>query len=274
MIRRAETILPSDVVRSLKSCLRREKKPIAKLQLRLMLENLTLAEEMKIPICQDTGSFTFFIGGSENLGFDLVGAINRAVERATREIPLRVNVADPLTRKPFSVNTGPLQPTIHLEPAERAELEISLLIKGAGTENYTRLFMLPPTAGARGIRQALVSTLSEAGGKICPPVMVGLGIGGSPETALLLAKRTLLRRLDRKNPDRDLARLEAELEKTANALGIGPMGLGGGCTVLRVLIERAACHTASLPVGVVFQCWPARRAKATLTRGRLEVVEP
>jgi fumarate hydratase subunit alpha len=183
-------------------------------------------------------------------------------------------VVHPLTRKPLTGEALPLQPAIHLEHARGSELEVDLLVKGSGTENFSRLFMLPPNAGPDGVRQALLWTLTKAGGKICPPVIVGLGIGGSSEVAPLLAKRALLRPLNRKNPEAELARLEKELEVSSNALGIGPMGLGGRSTVLRVLIEHTACHTASLPVAVSFQCWPARRAKAELLRGKLRVVVP
>jgi fumarate hydratase subunit alpha len=134
--------------------------------------------------------------------------------------------------------------------------------------------MFTPDLGAEAPHRALLSTLSEAGGKICPPVVVGLGVGGNAEVATLLAKKALLRPLDGKNPDRELARIERKLEGAANALGIGPMGLGGKSTVLRVFIERVACHSATLPVAVAFQCWPARRAKAKLEGGRLRVIEP
>ncbi|MEW6221855.1 MAG: fumarate hydratase [Candidatus Hadarchaeota archaeon] len=274
MIRRAETRLPADVTQALEACLVRERMPVAKLQLKLALKNLQLAKRSVAPVCQDTGIFSFFVKGGANLDFDVAAAIRKSVEIATSEVPLRVNAVDPLTRKPYPTNTGPFQPAVHIEPTDGHGLEINLLVKGAGTENYSRLFMLKPTAGAKAIHQALSMVLTEAGGKICPPVVAGLGVGGSAEVAPMLAKKALLRSITKRNPDRKLARLERELEKSANRLGVGPMGLGGRCTVLRVFVERAACHTATLPVAMAFQCWPARRARAQLVRGKLKVVEP
>lgn len=266
--------MPDDVVRTLKSCYRIEKSSVAKLQLKLALDNIGLAKKSNVPICQDTGIFTFFIKMGRKLDFDVVDAVNRAVEQATREVPLRVNAVDPITRKPFKTNTGPSQPAIHFETSKKQEIEINLLVKGAGSENYSRLFMFKPTAGESALHQAVVLTLSEAGGKACPPVIVGVGVGGNAEVAVSLAKKALLRSLDSKNRDPAMARLERGLEDTANKLGIGPMGLGGKCTALRVFVEKAACHTASLPVAVALQCWPARKARAKLVSGKLKVVEP
>jgi len=274
MIRRAETKLPKDVARVLEKSAREARNPIAKLQLKTMLENIKLAEKSKIPICQDTGTLFFFVklGQKTRLGFDLKEAINSAVERATREVPLRANLVDPLTRKP--TKAGPRQPAVHLELVEGEKLELDLLVKGAGSENWSRLFMLKPVEGSAAVCNAVLATLTEAGGKPCPPVIVGLGVGGSAETAPVLARLALLRRIDKANPDPAMARLEREIESAANELEIGPMGLGGRPTVLRVLVEKAACHTASLPVAVAIQCWVARKAKAKLTGGKMEVVEP
>jgi fumarate hydratase subunit alpha len=274
MIRLAETRLPKDVARVLEKSARETRNPVAKLQLETMLENVKLAEKSKIPICQDTGTLFFFVklGQKTRLGFDLKGAINSAVERATREVPLRTNLVDPLTRKP--TKAGPRQPAVHIELAGGEKLELDLLVKGAGSENWSRLFMMKPAEGSAAVRKAVLATLEEAGGRPCPPVIVGLGVGGSAETAPILARLALLRRIDKPNPDPALAKLEREIELAANKLEIGPMGLGGRPTVLRVLIEKAACHTASLPVAVAIQCWVARKAKARLTGGKIEVIEP
>jgi fumarate hydratase subunit alpha len=239
-----------------------------------MLENLKLAEKTGAPICQDTGTFSFFVrlGEKTRLGFDLRECINAAVERAVREVPLRANLVDPLTRKP--AKSGPWQPVVHVELVKGEKLELDLLVKGAGSENWSRLFMFKPVEGPAAVPMAALVTLAEAGGRPCPPVIVGLGVGGSAETASTLARLALLRRLDKPNPDAALAKLERQIEDAANGLGIGPMGLGGRTTVLRVLIEKAAGHTASLPVAVAIQCWVARRAKARLVGKKLEVVEP
>jgi len=274
MIRRAETKLPKDVVRLLEKSAKGGQDSIVKLQLKTMIENIKLAEKSKIPICQDTGTLFFFVklGRKTKLEFDLRRAINSAFERAAKEVPLRANLVDPLTRKP--TKSGPKQPAVHIELVEGRGLELDLLVKGAGSENWSRLFMLKPVEGSAAVCRAAIVTLAEAGGRPCPPVVVGLGVGGSAETAPILARLALLRRLDRPNPDHTLAKLERQIETAANGLEIGPMGLGGRPTVLRVLIEKAACHTASLPVAVAIQCWVARRAKARLMGNKLEVIEP
>jgi fumarate hydratase subunit alpha len=276
MLQRAETTLPADVVNSLRRHMKRERDTIPKLQFELMLKNLELAKTFFAPICQDTGTFTFFIqlGRAIKLNFDLEEVIGEAVSLATREVPLRANVVDPLTREPIKSNTGRGQSTTHIELGEGRKFQIDLLVRGAGAENCGRLFMLRPVEGLRAIERAVMLTLTEAWGRPCPPVILGIGVGGSMETAPLMAKHALLRPLDEPNPDPALARLERQIERAANRLKIGPMGLGGKTTVLGVRIEKAACHTASLPVAIALQCWPARRAKAKLVGGRLKVVEP
>ncbi len=276
MLTRAETELPSDVLGALRKAAKRERGKIARINYEAMLKNLELAKNLRVPICQDTGTFTFFIklGRELRLPFDIEGATAEAVETATRKLPLRANVVDPLTRQASKTNTGKEQPAVHLQLAEGRGLEIDLLVKGAGTENCTRLLMARPADGPRAVTEAVVKLLAETRGKPCPPNIVGIGIGGSADTAIIMAKRALLRPLNRANPDRELAKLEGDIEAAANELGTGPMGLGGGTTVLKVLIEKASCHTASLPISVALQCWPARRAKARIVGGKLKVVEP
>jgi len=237
---------------------------------------LKVAKKMDVPICQDTGTFTFFvqIGRKLQLNFDLRDVLTRAVTEATLKVPLRTNVVDPITRKPMKSNTGEGQPNIHIELVEGNEFQIDLLVRGSGAENCGRLFMLGPTAGSDGVKQAVLTTLREAGGKPCPPTIVGVGIGGTMETACVGAKRALLRSLKKPNSDPALAKLERKIELAANRLDIGPMGLGGRTTVLGVRIEKATSHTASLPVAVAFQCWAARRASAKLVNGEPRLVEP
>jgi len=272
LIRRAEISVPSDYKKALTVCLKRETDEIAKLQLKTMLENLEMAEKLQRPICQDTGTFTFFVRVGGGLKFDLKKSIARATEEAARKVPLRACLVDPVSRELTKPNGW--QPAVHVEFEEKRGLEVELLVKGAGTENYTRLYMLKPTVGESEILKTLCALLEEAGGKVCPPVGVGIGIGGSSETAITLAKRALLRKLGKRNSDQRLRRLELNLERAANSLNIGPMGLGGKTTVLQVSIETAPCHTASLPVGIAFQCWPGRRGRAVLKNGQLKVVEP
>ncbi len=274
MIRRAETSLPPDVINSLKRARNRERGQIAKFQFGQMFKNLDLAKKLGAPICQDTGTFTFFIklGRKLRISFDIQKVIVRAVAKATREIPLRTNVVDPITRELAKSNTGKGQPAVHLEIAEGKDFQVDLLVKGAGTENYGRLFMMRPMDGLNAVEQIVLSLLKEVRGKPCPPNLIGVGVGGSMETAPLLAKLAMLRPLDLPNSDPELEKTERKIESAANSLNTGPMGLGGKTTVLKVLIEKAACHTASLPIAVAIQCWPARRAKARMIGGKLKVV--
>jgi fumarate hydratase subunit alpha len=276
MLRRAETALPADIVRALRRGAERESDPIPRMQFKLMLRNLQLARRSGAPICQDTGTFSFFVrlGRELRLDFDLEAAISGGVSMATREVPLRFSAVNPLTRGPAGSNTGVGQPAIHIELVRGNIFRIDLLVRGAGAENCSRVFMLRPVEGWRAIEQAVVLTLTEAWGRPCPPVVVGIGVGGSMATASLLAERALLRPLSEPNPDPALARLERRMERNANRLGIGPMGLGGRTSVLGVRIEKASCHTASLPLAVALQCWAARRARAEMVGSRLKVVEP
>ena len=250
MIRMAETTLPRDVVRALERCKRMESDRIAKLQLECMLENLALARKLKAPICQDTGTFTFFIklDPALRLGFDLSGELGRGIEEATRAIPLRENLVDPFSREAMGAGDGP---TIYLEPAKKGVFQIDLLVKGSGAENWSRLHMLKPADGEETIKKAVINTIADARGQPCPPTVVGVGVGGSAEGACSLAERALLRPLDRPNPDARLAEFEHELSRVANGLGIGPMGLGGGlpcsaCTWRRPHATPRACPSRSV----------------------------
>lgn len=267
--------MPKDVVEALKRCKRREREQVAILQFECMLKNLELAKKLGAPICQDTGVPIFFmeLGTGLKLDFDPIAALRRAVKEATLSIPLRANVVDPLSRVNTGTNVGEGLPAAHIELVRGKRLRIALLLKGAGAENWSRLYMLRPSDG-EAIERAVLLTLGEAGGQPCPPTIVGVGVGGSAEVACLLAKKALLRPLDKPNKDRRLAGLEARLTRAANELGIGPMGLGGKTTVLGVHVEKAACHTASLPVAINLQCWAARRASAKLVGDRMRVEVP
>jgi len=275
MPQRAATTLPKDVVDALKRCKRREREYVAILQFECMLKNLELAKRLGAPICQDTGIPIFFmeLGTGLKLDFDPIAALKRAVKEATLAIPLRANIVDPISRVNTKTNVGEGMPAVHLELVRGKRLRIDLLLKGAGAENWSRLYMLRPSDG-EAIERAVLLTVGEAGGQPCPPTIVGVGVGGSAEVACMLAKKALLRPLDRPNKDRRLARLELRLTRVANGLDIGPMGLGGKTTVLGVHVEKAACHTASLPVAIDLQCWAARRASAELVGNRMRVEVP
>jgi len=276
MLKLAETTLPEDVVKALERSKERERGAIARKQLELMLENLELANQSGVPICQDTGIPIFFVeyGLDLDLGFDLNSVIPQAIQDATRSVPLRPNVVDPLDRKNTENNTGEGQPVIHVQLVPGGGLKIDLLVRGAGAENWSRLHMLGPTSSASDIEQVVLRTIEEAGGQPCPPTIVGVGIGGSADMACLLAKRALLRPVDETSDNRNLAKMERRLTKAANELGIGPMGLGGKTTVLGIHLEKADCHAASLPLAINFQCWVARRASARLIDDELRVEVP
>jgi fumarate hydratase subunit alpha len=275
MLRRAATTLPKDVIKALERSKRRERDKVAILQFECMLKNLELARKLSAPICQDTGIPIFFIklGNDRKLDFDLIAGLRKAVRGATRSIPLRANLVDPLSRVNTKTNLGGGMPAVHMELVRGKRLEIDLLLKGAGAENWSRLYMLRPSEREL-IERAVLLTIGEAGGQPCPPTIVGIGIGGSAEVACLLAKKALLRPLNEPNKDRQLARLEHRFTRAANELGIGPMGLGGKTTVLGVHIEKASCHTASLPVAINLQCWAARRASAKFVGDRMRVEVP
>jgi fumarate hydratase subunit alpha len=275
MLRRAATTLPKDVIEALERSRRRERDKVAILQFECMLKNLELARKLSAPICQDTGIPIFFIklGNDLKLDFNLIAGLRKAVRGATRSIPLRANLVDPLSRVNTKTNLGVGMPAVHMELVRGKRLQIDLLVKGAGAENWSRLYMLRPSEGEL-IERAVLLTIGEAGGQPCPPTIVGVGIGGSAEVACLLAKKALLRPLDEPNKERQLARFEHRLTRAANELGVGPMGLGGKTTVLGVHIEKASCHTASLPVAINLQCWAARRASAKLVGDRMRVKVP
>ncbi len=270
LIRRAITTLPADVIKSLDSAAAKESSPIAQRELGLIRENVKEAKACVLPMCQDTGVPIFFV----KMGFPVSGfeeAVARGVRRATDEVPLRSNVVNPLTRKNTGDNTGHLMPYISYSYAKSDHIEITYLPKGAGSENMSALAMLMPSQGIEGIKKFILQTVVNAEGKPCPPVIVGVGVGGASDICMTLAKKSLLRPAGSHNSDPAVAALENELLEMINATGIGPMGLGGDTTALAVHIECADCHTASLPVGVNLQCYAARSAVVRIySDGRAE----
>ncbi|HPR41462.1 MAG TPA: fumarate hydratase [Candidatus Methanofastidiosa archaeon] len=260
LLRRSVIELPGDVLWKLNKALDSETNDVARVQLDTIINNIELARELGRPMCQDTGIHIFFLKLPRGFGLPVESIIERAVRRGTEEIPLRPNAVDPISRKNSGDNVGEHMPYIAYEFHDQEYVEVTAFPKGAGSENMTALKMLTPAQGMRGIKEFILDTVLRAGGKPCPPTIVGVGIGGSSDLCLKLAKMALLRPLDAPNPDPVLESLEKELEEALNELGIGPMGLGGRTTVLGVHLLKAACHTASLPVAVNLQCWAARRA--------------
>ena len=266
ILTKAETQLPSDVIDALKQAQTRETSQIAKAQLSAILKNIEIAKERSIPMCQDTGILVFFVelGRNAHLDFNLEDAIIEGVRRATESIPLRPNAVDPLTRNNTGNNTGIGLPDIKYELVDGYKITITVAPKGAGSENMSAITMLNPTE-VDSIRNFILTTVLNAGGMPCPPIIVGVGIGGSFDKAARLAKSALL--LDIKNdPEKmdERDELERDILNDINSLGIGPMGLGGDTTALAVHIKTAHCHTASLPVAVNIQCWANRHASVTL----------
>lgn len=261
ILKKAETQLPSDVIDALEQSQIRETSPIAKTQLSAILKNIGIAKERSIPMCQDTGILVFFVelGRDVHLDFNLEDAIVEGVKRATKIIPLRPNTVDPLTRENHGDNTGVGLPDIKYEIVDGNKLTITVAPKGAGSENMSAITMLNPTE-VDSIRNFILTTVLNAGGMPCPPIIVGVGIGGSFDKAARLAKSALLRDIDPKN----MTKLESDILRDINSLGIGPMGLGGETTALAVHIKTAHCHTASLPVAVNIQCWANRHASITM----------
>nr|WP_048141103.1 MULTISPECIES: fumarate hydratase [unclassified Methanosarcina] len=256
LLRKAEIELPDDVLDALRNAEAREENPVAKSQLQAILKNTEIAKNHGVPMCQDTGIQIFFaeLGSEFQPGFDLEAAIREAVVLATAEIPLRPNAVDPLTRKNSGDNTGVGIPDIHWKLVPGKQLKITVAPKGAGSENMSALRMLNPTE-VGSIKNFVLETVVNAGGMPCPPLTLGVGIGGSFDKAARLAKEALLEPLDTR-----MSSFEKEILEAVNALGIGCMGLGGSTTALAVHVKTAHCHTASLPVAINIQCWANRHA--------------
>lgn len=261
----ANFFLGEDVLQALKKGLDQEESPTGKEVLRQVLANFAIASEEQVPICQDTGLTVVFLEMGQDVritGGYLYEAINRGVSRGYREGYLRASmVGNPISRK----NTGDNTPAIiHTTIIPGEKLRITVAPKGGGSENMSAVAMLYPSAGIAGIKSFVLDTVRKAGANPCPPLVVGVGIGGDLEEVALLAKKALLRPLGEPSSMNDIAVLEKDLLTGINNLGIGPGGLGGRITALAVHIEVFACHIASLPVAVNLNCHAARHRSVTL----------
>jgi len=250
--------LSDDVLTAFDRALETETAPAAREIIGLLKENARIAREEHIPICQDTGIAIFFVEIGQDLriknGF-IVDAINEGVRKGYKEGYLRKSVVDPLTRR----NTGDNTPAIvYTELVPGDKLKISFMPKGAGSENMSAIRMLRPTEGIEGIKNFVLECVQKAGANPCPPVVIGVGIGGDFEKAALIAKKSLLRAIGSPNAKLELASLEELLLKAVNKTGIGPEGLGGKVTAMAVHVESYPCHIASLPVAVNINCHAAR----------------
>lgn len=257
--------LSEDVWKALREKLKNEESLVGKEVLEEILENDRMAEEEKLPLCQDTGFTTIFVEMGQEVrvtGGDFYQAINKGVGNGYRKGYLRKSIVkDPLRRK----NTGDNTPAwVHIDIVPGDRLKISVMPKGAGSENMSTVKMLSPAEGVQGLKKFVLDWVKERGANACPPLVVGVGIGGTFEGVAKLAKKALLRPIGSKNPEPFYAEMEEELLKEINNLGLGPQGLGGSSTALAVHIEAYPCHIASLPLAVNLQCHAVRHATIVL----------
>jgi fumarate hydratase subunit alpha len=258
--------LGDDVLKILRQARDAEVSPVGREVLDQILENSDVAREEEMPLCQDTGLTVVFLELGQDahiVGGDLYEAIHEGVRRGYEEGYLRKSVVD----KPFSarINTRDNTPAvIHTQVVPGDRLEITVVPKGGGSENMSALAMLKPADGRQGVVDFVVETVKKAGANPCPPTIVGVGVGGTVEKTMWLAKHSLLREVGQPNPDLEVAELERDILERVNKLGIGPQGLGGSTTSLAVHVETYPCHIASLPVAVNIQCHSARHKEAIL----------
>jgi fumarate hydratase subunit alpha len=275
ILRRAVIYLPNDVKEALKNAYKNETSEAGKTQLKAILDNIELGERNKTPICQDTGVILFYVTVGKDFGDSsyIPRALQAAVRAATAEVPLRPNAVHPLTRKNSGDNTGVNMPYINWDLGDGDYVEITAMPKGAGSENMSGFAMLTPAEGESTLKRFVIDRVISAGAQPCPPTIIGVGVGGSSDVAMKLAKKALLRPANMRHSEPQIANLEKAVLDAVNMTGIGPMGLGGKFTSLAVNIEYAHCHTASLPVGLNMQCWAARRATARIHRdGAVEIL--
>ena len=261
----ANYYIGQDVVDRFKACLDEETSPTGQEVIKKILENIEIAKNEQMPACQDTGFAVFFVEMGQDVHFvggDFIEAVNEGVRQGYKEGYLRKSiVSDPIERK----NTGDNTPAIiHTEIVPGDKVKITVAPKGGGSENMSEVKMFAPAAGVEGVKEFVVDRVKRSGANPCPPVIVGVGIGGTFDKCAQIAKKALLRPLGTKHPNPYYADLEAELLEKINKLGIGPVGFGGRCTALAVHIEVHPCHIASFPVAVNMQCHVARHKSVEL----------
>src|ERR1700712_1356369 len=264
-------ILPADIKAGFKELVRTETDATGRSILDTMIENIAVAERTKNILCQDTGIPIYNITIGRNVQVDgtaLKATIRRGCERATKEHSLRSSVVHPVTRKNEQTSCGIRVPIIHIDFDDRPEtLAVEMIPKGSGSENGSFLQMLLPSDGINAAKRFVIDRVIELGGRVCPPTIVGVGLGGTSDLCMHLAKIAATRPLRSVCPDEAGAKIETELSKAVNELGIGPQGLGGRSTSFAVHVEIAATHITQNPVAVNIQCHSARRARATVTPG-------
>jgi len=262
------TDLPQDVYDSLQKAMDEEKSPVSKEVLKQILENANIAKDEKRPLCQDTGLAVFFVKVGDEVkvkGGLLKDAINKGTEQGYTDAYLRASTCEPFSRANLKDKIGYNLPAIiHFDLVAGDKIDIEYAAKGGGSENVSRARVFPPAAGKEGIINYVKEVISDAGGNPCPPITVGVGIGGTFEKACISSKYALFRTLGEKNEDPEMAELEDIILEEINKLGIGAMGMGGTKTALAVHIESNPCHIASLPVSVNVQCHSSRHTHITI----------
>ncbi len=262
------TDLPQDTYDALKEAMETEKSPVAKEVIRQILENADIAKNEKRPLCQDTGLAVFFVKVGEDVkikGGLLKDAINEGTAKGYEEGFLRASTCEPFSRANLKDTVGYNLPAIiHFDLVEGDKIDIEYAAKGGGSENVSRARVFPPAAGKEGVINFVKEVISDAGGNPCPPITVGVGIGGTFEKACISSKHALFRDIGSVNPDPEMAELEQIMLDEINKLGIGAMGMGGTKTALAVHIEANPCHIASLPVSVNVQCHSSRHTHITI----------
>lgn len=272
MLIHATMQLPEDTLNAIKEAHVHETKDLAKKQLEAILTSANLSDQEKLPLCQDTGLVTLFVSGELMNHLDEIEkALTHAVQNMTSRGAMRPNVVHPLTRKNTGNNSGLNQPEVLVDKSTK-KTAMKMILKGAGSENFTNLRMMVPTASRQDVFRHILQVVIDAGGKTCPPNTLGIGIGGSAIQAMFNSKLALTREIGARHPDPEMANLEVSLLKAINELGIGTMGLGGDTTALDVHIETAGTHTACLPIAISFGCWANRVAVAELKGQRFRMV--
>ena len=262
------TDLPQDAYDALKTAMENEKSPVSKEVIRQILENADIAKDEKRPLCQDTGLAVFFVNVGEDVKIEgglLRDAINKGTEQGYTDAYLRASTCEPFTRANLKDKIGYNLPAIiHFDLVAGYKIDIEYAAKGGGSENVSRARVFPPAAGKDGIVEYVKEVISDAGPNPCPPITVGVGIGGTFEKACISSKHALFRNIGSINEDPDMAELENRMMTEINNLGIGAMGMGGTKTALAVHIEANPCHIASLPVSVNVQCHSSRHTHITI----------
>jgi fumarate hydratase subunit alpha len=269
VIRKSTTSVPQDIHARLCEFAENEKNnPVTSSQIDLMIKNIDYGQKNGLPLCQDTGLVNFFVQLGTKFPFssNFTLLFQDILAKLTKDAVLRPNTVDPITHQNQNFNGGQSMPPIYIDlKQDRDDLIITVLNKGGGAENVSRLFMLSPSNGLQKFPTHILSAIKQAGGNPCPPIIVGIGLGGDATKCMVMAKKALLRPLGSRNPRKEVAQMESKLLNDINALDIGIMGLGGHSNCLDVRIEWAMRHPASFPVGMIIECYSHRTVSCRIT---------